>query len=61
MTGSYATPSALVQGLAPAILAGAGAMGLASLVALVVPRVRPKSATAISAQRRVARPATVRA
>jgi EmrB/QacA subfamily drug resistance transporter len=42
--GSYTSPDAFVDGLGPAILAGAGAMGLAGLVALLVPGVRRRPA-----------------
>jgi nitrate/nitrite transporter NarK len=59
--GSYATPSAFVQGLAPAILAGATAMALAGVVAMLLPRARRERANAISTPSRIAQPATVRA
>jgi EmrB/QacA subfamily drug resistance transporter len=59
--GSYATPSDFVQGLAPAILAGATAMALAGVVAMLLPRARRDRANAMPKPSRLAQPATVRA
>jgi EmrB/QacA subfamily drug resistance transporter len=60
-TGSYASPDAFVHGLGPAILAGACAMGLAGLVALLVPAARRRRAPAAGAEPRRVRPATAQA
>jgi EmrB/QacA subfamily drug resistance transporter len=59
--GSYATPAAFVRGLAPAILAGAGAMALAALIAALIPRARPQPLATHGAVHCRIRPATAKA
>jgi|SRR5215211_1596626 len=60
--GSYASPHAFVDGLGPAILAGAGAMAFASLVALLIPgRSHQRSGALASRDRRRLQPAAAQA
>lgn len=58
--GGYTSPNAFVHGLRPALLAGAGAMALASFVALLIPPKRRKTKAATAPSESPA-PSTVRA
>jgi EmrB/QacA subfamily drug resistance transporter len=60
-TGSYASPAAFVDGLGPAIFAGAAAMALAGLVALLLPSPRRRRASASGPEPRRARAAVAQA
>jgi EmrB/QacA subfamily drug resistance transporter len=59
--GGYTSPNAFVEGLGPAILAGAAAMALAGAVAVLVPGPRRQHATAAAPASRRVRPAPAQA